>query len=68
MPDRPHPAIASRLKRASHLDAIIEMIENRKPCAQIAEQLQSIEIAIRGNTDMVSTGPKRRLGRIQSSS
>ena len=47
MPDQPHAAIASRLKRASgHLDAIIEMIENGKPCAQIAQQLQAVEGAI----------------------
>ena len=47
MPDQPHAAIASRLKRASgHLDAIIEMIENGKPCTQIAQQLQAVEGAI----------------------
>ena len=47
MPDHPHTAIASRLKRAAgHLEAIIEMIENGKPCAQIAQQLQAVEGAI----------------------
>jgi len=47
MPDHPHAAIASRLKRASgHLDAIIEMIEKGKPCPQIAQQLQAVEGAI----------------------
>jgi len=47
MPDQPHAAIASRLKRASgHLEAIIEMIEKGKPCTQIAQQLQAVEGAI----------------------
>jgi DNA-binding FrmR family transcriptional regulator len=47
MPDHPHAAIASRLKRAGgHLEAIIEMIERGKPCAQIAQQLQAVESAI----------------------
>jgi uncharacterized protein len=47
MPDRPHAAIASRLKRATgHLEAIIEMIETGKPCTQIAQQLQAVEGAI----------------------
>jgi len=47
MPDQPHAAIASRLKRAAgHLDAIIEMIEKGKPCTQIAQQLQAVEGAI----------------------
>ena len=47
MPDHPHAAIASRLKRATgHLEAIIEMIEKGKPCAQIAQQLQAVEGAI----------------------
>jgi uncharacterized protein len=47
MPDHPHSAIASRLKRANgHLETIIEMIEKGKPCAQIAQQLQAVEGAI----------------------
>ena len=47
MPDHPHAAIASRLKRATgHLEAIIEMIEKGKPCTQIAQQLQAVEGAI----------------------
>jgi DNA-binding FrmR family transcriptional regulator len=47
MRDHPHFAIARRLKRASgHLEAIIEMIERGKPCAQIAQQLQAVESAI----------------------
>lgn len=47
MPDHPHAAIAKRLKRASgHLESIIEMIDQRRPCAQIAQQLQAVEGAI----------------------
>jgi len=47
MEDHPHSAIARRLKRASgHLETIIEMIEQGRPCAQIAQQLQAVESAI----------------------
>jgi uncharacterized protein len=47
MRDHPHLAIARRLKRANgHLEAIIEMVENDQPCAQIAQQLQAVESAI----------------------
>src|SRR3984893_15332050 len=47
MPDHPHSAIARRLKRADgHLHAIIEMIEQGRPCVQIAQQLQAVESAI----------------------
>jgi len=43
----PHPAIARRLKRANgHLETIIEMIEQGRPCAQIVQQLQAVESAI----------------------
>ena len=47
MSDHPHAAIARRLKRANgHLETIIEMIEQGRPCAQIAQQLQAVESAI----------------------
>ena len=47
MPDHPHAAIAKRLKRANgHLETIIEMIDQGRPCAQIAQQLQAVEGAI----------------------
>jgi hypothetical protein NreA len=47
MQDHPHSAIARRLKRANgHLETIIEMIEQDRPCAQIAQQLQAVESAI----------------------
>ena len=43
----PHPAIARRLKRASgHLETIIGMVEQGRPCAEIAQQLQAVESAI----------------------
>lgn len=45
--DHPHAAIARRLKRAGgHLETIIEMIEQGRPCGQIAQQLQAVESAI----------------------
>lgn len=47
MPDQPHAAIARRLRRAhGHLEAIIGMIEQGRPCTQIAQQLQAVEGAI----------------------
>jgi DNA-binding FrmR family transcriptional regulator len=47
MPDHPHAAIARRLKRANgHLETIVEMIEQGRPCAEIAQQLQAVESAI----------------------
>jgi DNA-binding FrmR family transcriptional regulator len=47
MQDQPHSAIARRLKRANgHLEGIIEMIEQGRPCAQIAQQLQAVESAV----------------------
>jgi uncharacterized protein len=47
MQDHPHSAIARRLKRANgHLETIVEMIEQGRSCAQIAQQLQAVENAI----------------------
>src|SRR3982074_1298886 len=47
MPHDNHAAITRRLKRADgHLQTIIEMIENDRPCLQIAQQLQAVESAI----------------------
>ena len=47
MHDHLHSAIARRLKRANgHLETIIEMLEQGRPCAQIAQQLQAVESAI----------------------
>jgi uncharacterized protein len=45
--DHSHSAIARRLKRANgHLETIIEMIEQGRPCAEISQQLQAVESAI----------------------
>jgi len=42
-----HPAIIKRLKRADgHLQKIIEMLEQGRPCPQAAQQLQAVEGAI----------------------
>ena len=47
MPHENHPAIVRRLKRADgHLQTIIEMIEEDRPCLEIAQQLQAVERAI----------------------
>jgi uncharacterized protein len=47
MTDHRHTAIARRLRRANgHLETIIEMIEQERPCAEIAQQLQAVESAI----------------------
>lgn len=42
-----HPALIARLKRAEgHLRAVIGMIEEGKPCLEIAQQLQAVEKAV----------------------
>jgi DNA-binding FrmR family transcriptional regulator len=42
-----HPEIIKRLKRADgHLQTIIRMVEERRSCVQIAQQLQAVESAI----------------------
>ncbi len=42
-----HPALIARLKRADgHLRAVIGMIEDGKPCLEIAQQLQAVEKAV----------------------
>lgn len=42
-----HPAIIKRLNRASgHLKSIVGMIEEERPCVDIAQQLQAVENAI----------------------
>ena len=62
-----HYAIARRLKRANgHLETIIEMIEQNRPCAQIAQQLQAVESAIESAKkalihDHISHGLERSL-------
>jgi uncharacterized protein len=47
MPHRTHPDIVKRLKRADgHLHIVITMIEEGRPCIELAQQLQAIENAI----------------------
>ncbi|MEX5727214.1 DNA-binding FrmR family transcriptional regulator [Rhodovulum iodosum] len=50
-PPRPHathPAVIARLLRAEgHLRAVISMIEDGKPCPDVAQQLQAVESAVR---------------------
>jgi uncharacterized protein len=42
-----HPDITKRLKRAEgHLRSIITMIEEERPCLDIAQQLHAVEKAI----------------------
>lgn len=42
-----HPAIAKRLKRAhGHLISVITMIEDGRPCLDLAQQLHAVENAI----------------------
>ena len=43
-----HPEIAKRLRRADgHLRKIIGMIEEGRPCLDIAQQLQAVENAVK---------------------
>ncbi len=43
-----HPKVVSRLKRAEgHLRSVIAMIEEGRPCLDVAQQLQAVESAIR---------------------
>ena len=42
-----HPAIVKRLKRAEgHLRSVIEMIENGRPCLDVAQQMHAVEKAV----------------------
>ena len=42
-----HPAIATRLKRAEgHLQRVIGMIEEGRPCVDLATQLHAVERAV----------------------
>lgn len=42
-----HPDIATRLKRAAgHLRAVLEMIEEGRPCVDLAQQLHAVESAV----------------------
>lgn len=42
-----HPAIARRLRRAEgHLRSILAMIEDGRPCLDLAQQLHAVEKAV----------------------
>ena len=42
-----HPDIVNRLKRADgHLQKIIRMVEDGRPCADLAQQLHAVERAV----------------------
>lgn len=42
-----HPAVVKRLRRtAGHLNSVIAMIEARRPCLDVAQQLQAVEAAV----------------------
>lgn len=42
-----HPDIIKRLKRAEgHLRSVIAMLEDARPCAEVAQQLHAVEKAI----------------------
>jgi hypothetical protein NreA len=42
-----HPAIATRLRRAEgHLRRVIEMIDEGRPCLDLATQLHAVERAV----------------------
>lgn len=42
-----HPRIRNRLKRASgHLNNVISMLEDGRPCLDIVQQLQAVESAL----------------------
>lgn len=46
-PHASHPAIAKRLKRAEgHLRRVIGMIEEGRPCVDLATQLHAVERAV----------------------
>ena len=42
-----HPAVIKRLKRAGgHLASVVTMLEEGRPCLDVAQQLQAVEKAI----------------------
>ena len=48
-PHQSHPAIVNRLRRAEgHLRKVIAMIEEDRPCLDVAQQLHAVEGAITG--------------------
>ena len=72
-----HPAIVKRLKRiAGHLRAVIEMIEQGRPCLDLAQQLHAVEravanakkILIHDHIDRCLEHPRDKTGRNSRSS
>lgn len=46
-PHQHHDIVAKRLKRAEgHLRSVVQMIEQQRPCLDIAQQLHAVEKAI----------------------
>ncbi|MFY3590599.1 MULTISPECIES: metal-sensing transcriptional repressor [Achromobacter] len=46
-PHHHHDAVAARLKRAEgHLRSILQMMEEQRPCLDLAQQLHAVEKAI----------------------
>ncbi len=42
-----HPDIIKRLRRVEgHLRAVIDMLESKRPCVDVAQQMQAIESAV----------------------
>ncbi len=42
-----HPDVIKRLRRAAgHLQSVIAMLEDAKPCLEVAQQLQAVESAV----------------------
>ena len=47
MKHQSHPDIVKRLKRAEgHLRSVVTMIEDGKPCVDLAQQLHAVEAAV----------------------
>jgi DNA-binding FrmR family transcriptional regulator len=47
-PHQTHPEIVKRLRRAhGHLQKVISMIEEGRPCLDLAQQLHAVESAVR---------------------
>jgi uncharacterized protein len=47
MPNHQHPEIITRLKWANgHLRMIVNLIEDGRPCVELAQQLRAVENAI----------------------
>ena len=44
-----HDDVANRLRRAAgHLNSILRMIEEKRPCLELAQQIYAVEAAVAG--------------------